>query len=581
MENQNERDDLLFAQLKKAKRRKRRKVIITVALVLSLVLIAGAGAVVYLRRQVRTQFAQDTAQVQSYAATTGRISSTVSGSGSLSYLDFEDVTVPAGVTVEEVLISRGDILEAGEVIARVDVNSVMTALADTQKTLDDLDDQLSDAGSDAVDSYISASVPGRVKRLFAQKGDAVVDVMMEHGALALLSLDGLMSVTVEADLEQGSSVTVRSEGTAYSGKVESSVSGRSVVTLTDNGPVYGAQAEVLDGSGALLGTGILEIHSPLAVTGYAGTVSWVSASENQQIYSGSYLFSLTDTHYTVNYDNLLRTRSQKEQIMNQLLTLLREGCVTAPISGIVTAVSDTTSSDTLEYTQDGSEFVLVTMAPKEQMSVSLAVDETDILSLKLGQSAQVTVRSIGEDSYTGTVTEISKVGTTMSGVTQYTAVVTLDREEKMLSGMTASVDIQIQGVDGVVLIPVEALHRTRDYAYVYTSYDEELKEYGGMKEVVTGTSNSKYVEIVSGLQEGETVYYTQQESPAFSFGMMPMGSDFGNAGGGNFGGNPGGGFSGSNGGAPSGFGGNRGNSGGGDFGGSSGGPGGNRPGMGG
>lgn len=572
MENQNERDDLLFAQLKKAKRRKRRKVIITVTLVLSLVLIAGAGAVIYLRGRVRSQFAQDTAQVQSYAATTGRISSTVSGSGSLSYLDFEDVTVPTGVTVEEVLISRGDILEAGDVIARVDVNSVMTALADTQTALEELDDQLNDAGSDAVDSYISASVPGRVKRLFAQKGDAVVDVMMEHGALALLSLDGLMSVTVEADLKQGSSVTVRSEGTAYSGKVESSVSSRSVVTLTDNGPVYGAQAEVLDGSGALLGTGILEIHSPLAVTGYAGTVSWVSVSENQQIYSGSYLFSLTDTHYTVNYDNLLRTRSQKEQIMNRLLALLREGCVTAPISGIVTAVSDTTSSDTLEYTQDGSEFVLATMAPKEQMSVSLAVDETDILSLELGQSAQVTVRSIGEDSYTGTVTEISKVGTTMSGVTQYTAVVTLDREEKMLSGMTASVDIQIQGVDGVVLIPVEALHQTRDYAYVYTSYDEELKEYGGMKEVVTGTSNSKYVEIVSGLQEGETVYYTQQESTAFSFGMMPMGSDFGNAGGG---------FSGNNGSAPSGFGGNRGNSGGGDFGGSSGGPGGSRPGMGG
>lgn len=573
MENQNERDDLLFAQLKKAKRRKRRKVIITVTLVLSLVLIAGAGAVIYLRGRVRSQFVQDTAQVQSYAATTGRISSTVSGSGSLSYLDFEDVTVPTGVTVEEVLISRGDILEAGDVIARVDVNSVMTALADTQTALEELDDQLNDAGSDAVDSYISASVPGRVKRLFAQKGDAVVDVMMEHGALALLSLDGLMSVTVEADLKQGSSVTVRSEGTAYSGKVESSVSGRSVVTLTDNGPVYGAQAEVLDGSGALLGTGILEIHSPLAVTGYAGTVSWVSASENQQIYSGSYLFSLTDTHYTVNYDNLLRTRSQKEQIMNRLLALLREGCVTAPISGIVTAVSDTTSSDTLEYTQDGSEFVLATMAPKEQMSVSLAVDETDILSLELGQSAQVTVRSIGEDSYTGTVTEISKVGTTMSGVTQYTAVVTLDREEKMLSGMTASVDIQIQGVDGVVLIPVEALHQTRDYAYVYTSYDEELKEYGGMKEVVTGTSNSKYVEIVSGLQEGDTVYYTEQETFSFSFEMMPMGQGGfgGNTGGGNFGGNAGGGNPG----------GNRGNPGDGDFGGSSGGPGGSRPGMGG
>lgn len=142
MENQNERDEVLFAQLKKAKRRKRRRIIITVVLVLVLALLGGAGAVVYLRGRVQSRFAQDTAEVKSCQATTGRISSTVSGSGSLSYLDFEDVTVPTGVTVEEVLISRGDILEAGEVIARVDVNSVMTALADTQTALEKLENCL-------------------------------------------------------------------------------------------------------------------------------------------------------------------------------------------------------------------------------------------------------------------------------------------------------------------------------------------------------------------------------------------------------------------------------------------------------
>ena len=84
MENTNERDDILFEQLKKAKRRKRRRVIITVVLLLLVLLAGGAGAVVYLRKQVRTQFAAATAEVKSYQATTGRISSNVSGSGSLS-----------------------------------------------------------------------------------------------------------------------------------------------------------------------------------------------------------------------------------------------------------------------------------------------------------------------------------------------------------------------------------------------------------------------------------------------------------------------------------------------------------------
>ena len=534
MDDQKERDELLFAQLRKAKRRKRRRVIITAAVLLLLALLVGAGAVHYLRGRVQAQFAQETAEVKSYQATTGRISATVSGSGSLNYLDFEDITVPTGVTAEELLVSAGDTLAAGDVIARVDVNSVMSALADTQAALEALDDQLSDAQSDTVNSSVTTSVPGRVKCVYAQSGDRVVDVMMEHGALALLSLDGLMTVTIDAEAAQGSAVTVRAGGGTYPGTVESSVSGRTVVTLTDNGPAYGCQAEVLDASGQTLGTGTLEIHSPLAITGYAGTVSWVSAQENQQVYSGSYLFSLKDTQDTVGYDALLRQRSQTEQTLETLLALLREGCVTAPISGIVTAVPGSTP-DSLTYNEDGTAYILATMAPDRQMSVSLAVDETDILSLELGQSAQVTVSSIGEEVYTGTVTEISKVGTSMSGVTQYTAVVTLAKEAKMLSGMTASVDIQIQGVEGVVLIPVEALHRTRDMAYVYTSYDEELKEYGGMVEVVTGTSNSRYVEIVSGLEEGDTVYYTEKAAVDTGVSMMPMGDLLG----GGFTGNPG------------------------------------------
>ena len=145
MENPNTQDDILFEQLKKAKRRKRRKVVITV---LVLLLLAGAGivtAVTVLRNRVRTQFAAATAEVLSYEAERGRISTTVSGSGSLSYPDSEDITVPGGVEVEEILVRPGDTLNEGDTIAAVDVNSVMTALADVQSQLEDLDDQINDA----------------------------------------------------------------------------------------------------------------------------------------------------------------------------------------------------------------------------------------------------------------------------------------------------------------------------------------------------------------------------------------------------------------------------------------------------
>lgn len=512
MENPNQKDDILFEQLKKAKRHKRRKAIITV---LVLLLLAGAGvvtAVTVLRNRVRTQFAPTTAEVLSYEAERGRISTTVSGSGSLSYPDSEDITVPSGVEVEEILVRPGDTLNEGDAIAAVDVNSVMTALADVQTQLEDLDEQIDDAKNDSVSTYMTSAVTGRVKCIYAQAGDNVVDVMTEHGALAILSLDGLMTVTIDAQLTPGDSVTVVSNEKSYSGTVESCLAGQSVVTLTDNGPQYQAEAQVRDGEGNLLGTGTLAIRNPLSVTGYAGTISNVNIRENSQVWSGGSLFTLKNTGYTANYDTLLRTRSETEETLNELIGLLRTGSVTAPFSGIVTQTNTETDSTTVQ--------TIAVLAADEEVCVSVSVDETDILSLELGQTAQVTIKSVSEDSFTGTVTEISKVGTSSSGVTQYSAVVTLEKQEKMLSGMSASVDIQIQGVDDVVLIPVDALHQTRDMSYVFTSYDEQTQQYGGMVEVVTGASNSNYVEIVSGLNPGDTVYYTEKADNNF-FSMMP------------------------------------------------------------
>lgn len=536
MENPNERDDILFEQLKKAKRRKRRRVIITVVVLLVLAAVGVTTAVRVLRSRVRTQFATATAEVKSYAAVTGRISTTVSGSGPLSYTDAEDITVPDGVTVEKVLVSAGDVVTAGTPVAEVDSDSVLTALANTQSTLESLAKQIESAKNDSTNTYVTSPVTGRVKAIYLAPDDMVVDIMAERGALMIISLDGCMHLTVDAELEPDSHVTVVSDGVSYTGLVESGNAGRSVIQLKDDGPIYGAEAEVQDESGRVLGKGILEIRNPITITGYAGTVTSLSVQENQQVYLGSTLFVLKNTQYSSNYDTLLRQRGESEETLQELIGLLRTGCVAAPFDGIITAAGE--SGDTGSSAAAAAAFLgqgagasqasaaVATIARDKEVKVSVAVDETDILSLELGQTAEVTVSSIGEEVYQGRVTEISRIGTSAAGVTQYTAVVTLNKEPKMLSGMTANVDIQIQGVDDVVLIPAAALHQTRATSYVFTSYDEEAKEYGGMVEVVTGTSNSSFVEIVSGLKPGDTVYYTERTSNN-PFAMMPMGSNFG------------------------------------------------------
>ena len=90
----------------------------------------------------------------------------------------------------------------------------------------------------------------------------------------------------------------------------------------------------------------------------------------------------------------------------------------------------------------------------------------------------------------------------------------------MLPGMSADVDVKIEGVDDAILIPVDALRQTSAIYYVYTSYDAETGTYGGMVEVTIGMQNNKYVVIESGLNVGDKVYYTESNSMNNFFGMM-------------------------------------------------------------
>ena len=303
------KDDALFEQLGKNKKRRRRKVIVTIVTVILILAVLLVGLVIYLRRTVRERFASGADQVQSYEVKTGTLSTVVSGSGTLAEDGLEAITVPEGVEVTKVLVKAGDTVAEGQILATVDAASVHTALASLQESLEALDKQISSAESDTVSASVTTRVAGRVKRIYAEKGQSVSDCMVEHGALALLSLDGYMAVTLQTDaLAPGDAVTViREDGTELDGSVERSAAGYATVLVTDDGPAPDEEVTV-SLEGTVLGSGKLSIHEPLSVTGYAGTVQTVLASENQRVYKGSSLFSLTDTSTSVTYDSLLRSR---------------------------------------------------------------------------------------------------------------------------------------------------------------------------------------------------------------------------------------------------------------------------------
>lgn len=529
MEEQQKTGEALFDKLSQEKKQRRRKRLRRVIIIVAVIFVALVMVVSHLRKNVDARFAATQKDVQSYTVAPGTIHTLVSGSGVLDQVDEEDVTVPAGVEVDEVIAEAGDAVAKGDLLAKVDMASVVDTLSSTQDQIKTLDKKINSAKSDTASTSVTTSVGGRVKKIYAQVGDNVVSSVTENGALALLSVDGYMAVDFESDsCARGDAVTVTlSDGTTLDGTVESATLGTVTVLVSDNGPALDEQVTVADAAGKTLGTGKLYIHSPVAVTGYVGTVKSISCKENANVTAGSTLMTLRDTKTSANFDALLRQRQDLEDTLTGLLTIYRDGAVLASQDGLVTSV---------EYDEDtatsATETQILTLYPQKQMTVTISIDETDILSLKEGQEAQITVSSVSDDAFTGSVTSISKVADTSTGVTRYSAEVTLDREEGMLVGMTADVDVRIEGTENALIIPVDALHQNSASYYVYTGYDEAQKRYTGRTEVTIGMQNDDDVEITSGLKEGDTVYYTEADSGGFGdFMVMPGGMSGGMSGG--------------------------------------------------
>ena len=556
-----ERDSELFASLAREKqRKKRRRLIVTVSIVVVLALAIFFGVRAAKKKVSEAVGSMGAPTVSEATVTTGSISTTVSGSGMLSDTDTKQIVLPKGVKLDKILVKAGESVKKGDALATVELSSVMGAMRNVQAELDKLDGELRSATGETVAPYISTGIAGRVKTVYAQKDDDVAACMMEHGALAVLSLDGYMAMDIDAGtLAAGDKVRVTVGEKTYPGTVDEVQSGKATILLTDNGPAVDAAASVQDADGNALGEGTLYIHNPLRITGYAGVVSSVNIAEERQVYAGYYLFNLRDTAYSANYESVLKTRREKEEDLLALLGMYSTGAVTAPFDGSVssidysdktTASSDSTASGAAgggtvyggmmnSYASSGSdgsdssgggassssstdasgETKLLTLSPDTSMKLTVGVDETSILSVQNGQRAQVTVSSIGEDVFSGTVTAVERSAESSYGITSYNVEITMDKDPRMLPGMTAKALIRIEGVDDALLIPEKALRQTRDSSFVYTTYDPATGALGGETPVITGLTGGGMVEIVEGLAEGQTVYYQEAFDPyAYYYG---------------------------------------------------------------
>lgn len=154
------------------------------------------------------------------------------------------------------------------------------------------------------------------------------------------------------------------------------------------------------------------------------------------------------------------------------------------------------------------EPVACSIAPDDSMDLVIQINQMDILAVKPGMHCMVTVDALSDREFEGTVTKVSEMA---SGTGDYTASITLPRDADMRAGMTASAIIVTSETSDVLTLPASAIQEDGNRVFVYTQIDSDTGTLGGETEVETGVSNGTEVEILSGLKEGQTVYYEQED----------------------------------------------------------------------
>ena len=176
--------------------------------------------------------------------------------------------------------------------------------------------------------------------------------------------------------------------------------------------------------------------------------------------------------------------------------------IIAPSDG--TAVSVNLKKSYVLSALDYSSTTAVSLVDTSIVRFNGKVDEIDIMKIKAGQKVSITVDALPTKTFTGTVAFISPYGATSGSVIKFTVLISLDpTDTKLRGGLSSTATIHIASSSGALLVPVSAVVTAGKASFVMLPGAEGAPP--ERRQVTKGIQNLEYVEILSGLKEGDKV----------------------------------------------------------------------------
>ena len=541
---------------------------------LIVVLAALLGGFFLYKKKTTSQKSQGDQSVSTATVKRTDISSELTASSALSPKDTYEVTSLVEGEVIEANFEEGDVVEKGQVLYRIDASSMDSDLSSAQTSLQRAKESAQTAQSDyaeetariAGNTYRSTA-SGYIKTLYIKEGDKV-----NNGTkIADLYDDSVMKITVpflsgeEAEINVGdeAAVTLEDTGEQISGTV--TVVSSMEETLSGGRLVKNVTVEVSNPGGLTTDTAAsvtvdgFVCSAEATFTAKTETTLSVELSgnksleiENLLIHEGSYveknseLFQVTAEEYLKEFKDAVESADDNLENAENKLSNTQDSVddytITAPISGTV-ITKNAKVGDKISKSSSGTTTMAV-IYDLSTMTLEMSVDELDVSSVKVGQSVEITADAVEGETFTGTVTNVSLQSSYSNGVTNYPVTVTLDDTGSLLPGMNVDAKIILDSSENALVIPASALMRgNRVYVKKSTgsgkSGSSNVPDGFEAVQVTTGIINDDYVEILSGLSEGDEVYISSDSGSSTQTNQMQMGG-MGGPGGDMGGGAPGG-----------------------------------------
>ncbi len=476
----------------------------------------------------------------------GEITVQVSGSAVVEPNNSYRVTALVTGEILDAPFQVGDTVQKGDVLYQIDSSDLENSIAQARLSVEQAQLSYDSLIATQGDSALKSTDTGIITKLYVDEGDYVtsgspiIDILDRntmtlelpfHSSQAQGFQIGQSAVVLAGDalepltgtITQISPINEVGAGGALTRKVTIQVANPGALTEGMTGT-----ATVGEASCSAVGTFSYSAQSTVHARNN-GTLSELYVSEGDWVSKNQTLGSYNNDSISTQVESARISLETAQLALKNAQDRLEDYTITSPISGTVIE-KNFQAGDNLEA---GAGYLAV-IFDMSTLTFDMNVDELYISQVRPGQKVEITADAAEGQTFHGWVETININGTTMGGVTNYPVTVVIDNGEDLLPGMNVSAHILVERAENVLRIPVGAVQRGNTVLLAgVDAFDDQgnlLPDRLVETTVELGRNDEDYIEVRSGLDEGDTVAIVNTASSIYELMGMAMTASPGNMG---------------------------------------------------